>query len=57
MGQGEPAMMPVRSGQVELREARVVELGDEHGGHAVQGGAALGLHGLQHGQRVEAVAG
>jgi hypothetical protein len=54
IGQGEPAMMPVRRlRQVELGKARVVQLGDEHGGHAVQAGAALVLHRLQHGQRVE----
>ena len=39
--------------QVELREARVIELRDEHRGHAVQRGAALGLNGLQRGERIE----
>jgi hypothetical protein len=35
IGHGEPAMMPVRKGgEVELREARVVQLAQEHGGHA-----------------------
>ena len=55
IGQGEPAMMPVRRLEVELGKARVVQLGDEHGGHAVQAGAALVLHRLQHGQGVEAI--
>ena len=33
----------------------MVQLGDEHGGHAVQAGAFFVLHGLQHGQRIEAI--
>ena len=58
IGQGEPAMMPVRSvDRSNSLEARMVELGDEHGRHAVQAGAALLLHGLQHGYRLEAFAG
>ena len=49
-GHGEPAMIPVRS---ELRgrsrsKSRVIELGDEHGRHAVEGRAALLLHRLEH---------
>src|SRR5574337_62687 len=44
-----------QAGQVELLEARMVELGDEHRRHAVQAGAVLGLHRLEHGQRVERV--
>ena len=35
----------------------MAELGDEHGGHAVERGAALLVHGLQRRQRVEAGAG
>jgi hypothetical protein len=42
--------------QVEAREIRVVELGDEHRRHAVERGAALGLDGLESGQRVETLA-
>jgi hypothetical protein len=50
--------MPVRKGvEVELGEARMIELGDEHGGHAVEGGAALVLDGLEDGERVEGLAG
>ena len=50
-------MMPVRSDErSNSREARMVELGDEHRRHAVQRGAALGLDGLQHRQRVEGLA-
>ena len=48
IGQGEPAMMPVRSDrEVEAAELGVVQLGDEHRRHAVQRGAALGLDRLQ----------
>jgi hypothetical protein len=43
--------------EVESREFRVVQLGDEHGGHAVERGAALGLHRLEGRERVEALAG
>ena len=43
--------------QVELGKTRVVQLGNEHGGHAVQAGAALVLHRLQHGERVKPVVG
>ena len=43
--------------QVELGKARVVQLGNEHGGHAVQAGAALVLHRLQHRQRVKPIIG
>ena len=39
--------------QVELAEARVVELGDEHRRHAVQRGAALVGHRLERRERVE----
>ena len=43
-GHGAPAMMPVRK-EDRSRSAKpgVIELGDEHGGHAVQRRAALGL--------------
>jgi translation initiation factor IF-2 len=44
-GQGEPAMMPVRNvDSVVVGEIRVIEQADEHGRHAVQAGAAFGLH-------------
>ena len=43
--------------EVELGKARVVQLGNEHGGHAVQAGAALVLHRLQHRQRVKPIIG
>ena len=44
IGHGEPAMMPVRSvDRSNSREARVLELGDEHRRHAVERRAALGL--------------
>ena len=57
MGQGEPAMMPVRSErEVEFAEARVLQFGDEHGGHAVHGRAALLGDGLERGQRVKVFA-
>ena len=50
--------MPVRSDeQVELAEARMVELGDEHRRHAVERRAALGLDRLEHRERVERLAG
>ena len=39
--------------QIELGEPRVAELGDEHRRHAVERRAALGLHGLEHRERVE----
>ena len=55
MGQGDPAMMPVRSDvRSKLLEIGMVEFGDEHGGHAVERGAFLVLHRLQHRQRLEA---
>ena len=41
--------------QVELRETLMTELGDEHRRHAVEGGAALLLDRVEHGQRVERV--
>ena len=41
IGQGEPAMMPVRRLPGRTRQTRVVELGDEHRRHAVERGAAL----------------
>ena len=51
-------MMPVRSDVRSKRvEVRMVELGDEHGRHAVQRGAALLGHGLQRRQRIETLAG
>ena len=43
--------------EVELGKARVVQLGDEHGGHAVQRSAAFLAHGLQRGHGVERLAG
>jgi hypothetical protein len=56
MGHGLPAMMPVRRLDRSKRRSPVVELGDEHGRHAVAGGAFLG-HRLQHGQRLEGLGG
>ena len=40
-------------GEVELAEARVLQFGDKHGGHAVDRGAALLGNGLERGQRVK----
>ncbi|MDT4813635.1 hypothetical protein FQZ97_466250 [compost metagenome] len=45
-----------QAGQVELVTLRVIQLGDEHGGHAVEGGGLLFGHGTQGGQRVEGIA-
>ena len=46
--------MPVRSDrEVEALELGMAELGDEHGRHAVERGAALGLDRLQGRQRIE----
>jgi hypothetical protein len=42
-----------QAGQIETGELGMAENGDEHGGDAVQACAALGLDGLQHGERVE----
>ena len=57
-GHGEPAMTPVRSDdRSKSREAGCAELGDEHRRHAVQRGAPLGLHRLEHVRRVERVGG
>ena len=54
MGHGEPAMMPVRSEtQIELGKYRVLQLGDEHGGNAMQGGATLLRNRLQGGIGIE----
>ena len=39
--------------QVEARELGVIELGDEHGRHAVEGRTALGFDSLEGGQRIE----
>ena len=44
-------------GQVEVGEVGMVQLGDEHGRHAVERRAALGLDRLERRQRVEALAG
>ena len=50
--------MPVReAGQVKLGKTRMVQLGNEHGRHAMQAGATFSLHRLQHGERVKAVIG
>ena len=46
-----------QAGQVESREIRMVEFGDEHRRHAVERGAAFLGHGLQGRQRIEALAG
>ena len=42
--------------QIEARELRMVELGDEHGRHAVKRGAALRRDGLERRQRIETFA-
>ena len=39
-------------GQIEFRELRAVQLGDEHGRHAVQDGAAFGLDRAQDLERI-----
>ena len=53
-GHGEPAMTPVRRlDRSKLGEARVGQLGDEHGRHSIQDGAALLLDGGQGGRRLE----
>ena len=58
IGQGAPAMMPVRSDdRSNLRKLRMIEFGDEHGRHAVERGAFLPLDGLQRHQRIKAFAG
>ena len=59
IGQGEPAMMPVRSDrEVEPRELGMVELGDEHGRHAVAARcSAPPATASQRRQRIEALAG
>ncbi|MPM58024.1 hypothetical protein SDC9_104853 [bioreactor metagenome] len=44
-------------GQIELGKARMIELGNEHGRHAVQARALLGLHRLKHLEGIKAVAG
>ena len=50
--------MPVRRlFEVEFGELGMVELGDEHGGHAVERGAALLGDGLQGGQGIEGFGG
>src|SRR5581483_3347193 len=41
--------------QVEIPEPRVLELGNEHSGHPVQQGTALGLNGFQRGKSIEAL--
>ena len=50
-------MPGAQRGEVVAREVGMVQLGDEHGRHAVERGGALGLRRLQHGRRIEAVAG
>ena len=42
-----------QAGEIELFEIRVDQFGDEHGGHAVDRGGALLVHGLQGGEGVE----
>ena len=46
-----------QSGQIEVAEVLQAELGYEHGGHSVQGGAAFGLNGRKDGCRLEGLAG
>ena len=51
-------MMPVRSEvRSNSRKLGMFQFRDEHGGDAVERGAALGLDGLERGQRVELGAG
>ena len=58
IGHDEPAMMPVRSEvEIEVLELRMLKLGDEHGRHAVERRAALGLDRAQGLQRIEKVGG
>ena len=58
IGQGAPAMMPVRSDvRSKLAKIGMVELGDEHGRHAVERRAFLLLDRLQRHQRIETLAG
>src|SRR5262245_29402163 len=45
------------AGEIEALELGMLQFGDEHGRHAVQAGAALGLDCAQHGERVEAFGG
>ena len=40
-------------GEVEPVELRMLQFGDEHGGHAVEGGGALVVDGFERGERVE----
>ena len=57
IGQGAPAMMPVRSEERSRRaKSRMLELGDEHRRHAVERRAALGFDRLEHGAGVERLA-
>ena len=51
-------MIPVRRlDEVEVAEVRQAQLGDEHGRHAVERGAALRRDRVQRGLRLEAAAG
>ena len=57
IGQGDPAMMPVRSDdRSKLREIGMVEFGDKHRRHAVKRRATLGFDRLQRRQRIKALA-
>ena len=57
IGQGAPAMMPVRSDdRSNSAKARMLELGDEHGRHAVKRGAALAATHSSTASGIEAVA-
>ncbi len=44
-------------GEVEAFELGMLQLGDEHGGDAVEGGGGFLADGLERGERVEAIAG
>src|SRR5262249_9314030 len=44
-------------GKIKLFEFRMIELGDEHGRHSMERGAALLGHRLQRGERIETFAG
>ena len=42
-----------QAGQIEAVELRMLQFGDEHGGHAVERGGALGVDRFERGERVE----
>src|SRR4029078_575348 len=46
-----------QGGEVEALELGMLELGNEHRGHAAEGGAALVRHRLEHGTRIDPLPG